>query len=83
MRADADAKRQPGPCRAGSYVLMPTSHHAQSVLLLTLATAARLFAQSSPSHRITQTYAMRGYGAWDYIGPDPRTIVFLSRVKTA
>ena len=40
-------------------------------LVLTLATATALFAQSPPSYRITQTYTLGGDGGWDYIVPDP------------
>src|ERR1017187_8144945 len=40
-------------------------------LSLTLAGAAALLAQSSPSYRVTQTYTLGGDGRWDYIVPDP------------
>jgi DNA-binding beta-propeller fold protein YncE len=40
-------------------------------LSLTLAAAAALLAQSSPSYRVTQTYTLGGDGRWDYIVPDP------------
>ncbi len=40
-------------------------------LILTLATAASLLAQSSPSYHVTHTYLLGGDGSWDYIVPDP------------
>jgi hypothetical protein len=40
-------------------------------LLLTLATAPPLLAQSSSPYRITRTYTLGGDGSWDYIVPDP------------
>src|SRR5476649_189577 len=40
-------------------------------LVLTLATAAPLLAQSSAAYRITHTYTLGGDGSWDYIVPDP------------
>jgi outer membrane protein assembly factor BamB len=40
-------------------------------LVLTLAAATALLAQSSSSYRITQTYTLGGDGRWDYIVPDP------------
>jgi DNA-binding beta-propeller fold protein YncE len=40
-------------------------------LVLTLATATPLLAQSSPSYRITHSYTLGGDGGWDYIVPDP------------
>jgi hypothetical protein len=40
-------------------------------LVLTLALAQPLFAQSTPSDRITHTYTLGGDGGWDYIVPDP------------
>jgi outer membrane protein assembly factor BamB len=40
-------------------------------LVLTLATAAPLLAQSSSAYRITHTYTLGGDGGWDYIVPDP------------
>jgi DNA-binding beta-propeller fold protein YncE len=39
--------------------------------VLTLATAAALHAQPSPTYRITHTYLLGGDGSWDYIVPDP------------
>src|SRR6202165_258010 len=42
-----------------------------SALVLTLATVTSLFAQSSPSYRVTHTYQLGGDGSWDYIVPDP------------
>src|ERR1700694_1653398 len=42
-----------------------------SALVLTLATVTSLFAQSSPSYRVTHTYTLGGDGSWDYIVPDP------------
>src|SRR5271167_2710903 len=40
-------------------------------LVLTLATATLLVAQSSSSYHVTHTYALGGDGSWDYIVPDP------------
>jgi DNA-binding beta-propeller fold protein YncE len=40
-------------------------------LVLTVAAAAALLAQSPPSYRITQTYTLGGDGSWDYVVPDP------------
>jgi hypothetical protein len=40
------------------------------VLVLTLATATPLVAQSS-SYHVTHTYTLGGDGSWDYIVPDP------------
>src|SRR5436309_15997712 len=40
-------------------------------LVLTLATATSIFAQSSSVYRITHTYTLGGDGAWDYIVADP------------
>src|ERR1700680_909346 len=40
-------------------------------LVLALATAASLLAQSSSSYRITHTYMLGGDGGWDYVVPDP------------
>src|SRR6266576_6929656 len=40
-------------------------------LVVALALAAPLLAQSSPAYRITQTYTLGGEGNWDYIVPDP------------
>jgi outer membrane protein assembly factor BamB len=42
-----------------------------SALVLTLAITTSLFAQSSPSYRVTHTYTLGGDGSWDYIVPDP------------
>ena len=42
-----------------------------SAFVLTVATAAALLAQQSPSYRVTHTYALGGDGSWDYIVPDP------------
>jgi DNA-binding beta-propeller fold protein YncE len=39
--------------------------------LLILTGTASLFAQSSPTYRVTQTYALGGDGSWDYVIPDP------------
>src|ERR1700687_2975815 len=43
----------------------------RSALILVLAGATLLFAQSSPTYRITHTYALGGDGSWDYVVPDP------------
>jgi DNA-binding beta-propeller fold protein YncE len=40
-------------------------------LVLTLAGAAALLAQSSSSYRVTHTYLLGGDGSWDYVIPDP------------
>jgi outer membrane protein assembly factor BamB len=40
-------------------------------LVLTLASVASLFAQSSASYVVTHTYTLGGDGSWDYIVPDP------------
>ena len=42
-----------------------------NALVLILATATSLLAQSSSSYRITHTYTLGGDGGWDYIVPDP------------
>jgi DNA-binding beta-propeller fold protein YncE len=42
-------------------------------LVLTLATATPLLAQSSSPYRITRTYTLGGDGGWDYIVPDAAT----------
>jgi DNA-binding beta-propeller fold protein YncE len=42
-----------------------------SALILVLAGATSLFAQSSPAYRVTHTYALGGDGSWDYVIPDP------------
>ncbi|MBZ5577035.1 MAG: YncE family protein [Acidobacteriia bacterium] len=39
-------------------------------MVLTLATAGLLLAQSS-SYRVTHTYVLGGDGSWDYVVPDP------------
>jgi DNA-binding beta-propeller fold protein YncE len=41
------------------------------ILALALAGVVALAAQSAPAYRITQTYALAGDGAWDYVVPDP------------
>jgi outer membrane protein assembly factor BamB len=41
------------------------------VLVLALAAATSLLAQSSSSYRVTHTYTLGGDGRWDYIVPDP------------
>jgi DNA-binding beta-propeller fold protein YncE len=41
------------------------------VLVLTLATATALLAQSPSTYRITHKYTLGGDGSWDYIVPDP------------
>ena len=41
------------------------------VLVLTLASATALFAQSAPTYRITHKYTLGGDGSWDYVVPDP------------
>jgi DNA-binding beta-propeller fold protein YncE len=43
----------------------------KSVLLLCLASAVTLLAQSTAPYRITHTYTLGGDGAWDYVVPDP------------
>ena len=40
-------------------------------LVLTLAGAAALLAQSSSSYGVTHTYLLGGDGSWDYVIPDP------------
>src|SRR5580704_2647227 len=40
-------------------------------LVLTLAMATPLLAQSSSTYRITHTYTLGGDGGWDYLVPDP------------
>ena len=40
-------------------------------LVLTLAAATSLLAQSSSSYHITHTFTLGGDGGWDYIVPDP------------
>src|SRR5690349_20997536 len=42
-----------------------------SAVILLLAGTAPIFAQSSPSYRVTHTYALGGDGSWDYVIPDP------------
>jgi DNA-binding beta-propeller fold protein YncE len=44
-------------------------HHI--AFIFTLSAAAVLHAQSTPSYRVTHTYALGGDGSWDYIVPDP------------
>src|SRR6267154_2545586 len=41
------------------------------VLVLALATATLIPAQSSSSYRVTHTYTLGGDGGWDYVVPDP------------
>jgi DNA-binding beta-propeller fold protein YncE len=41
------------------------------VLVLALAAATSLLAQSSASYRVTHTYTLGGDGRWDYVVPDP------------
>jgi DNA-binding beta-propeller fold protein YncE len=41
------------------------------ILLVALAAMPSLFAQPSPSYRVTHTYTLGGDGNWDYIVPDP------------
>jgi len=49
------------------------------VLLLTIAVAAPLRAQS-PAYHIAQTWALGGEGSWDYVIPDPaRHRIFVAR----
>src|SRR5215469_11492796 len=49
-------------------------------LVLTLAAAAALLAQSSSSYRVTHTYNLGGEGSWDYVVPDPpHHRVFIAR----
>jgi len=43
----------------------------QIALVVGLAAAAPLLAQSSAAYRITHTYTLGGDGNWDYIVPDP------------
>jgi DNA-binding beta-propeller fold protein YncE len=43
----------------------------RSALILVLAGAMSLFAQSSPAYRVTHTYTLGGDGSWDYVIPDP------------
>src|ERR1700688_3314930 len=51
-----------------------------SALVFTLVRAPTLFAQSSPTYRITHTYILGGDGGWDYVVPDPPNHrVFLAR----
>jgi hypothetical protein len=40
-------------------------------LVLTLAAATSIFAQSTSSYQVTHTYTLGGDGGWDYIVPDP------------
>jgi outer membrane protein assembly factor BamB len=49
-------------------------------LILTLASAAWLFAQPTTQYRITHSYLLGGDGSWDYVVPDPPNHrVFLAR----
>src|SRR5580700_5128505 len=49
-------------------------------LILTLASAAWLFAQPTTQYRITHSYLLGGDGGWDYVVPDPPNHrVFLAR----
>jgi DNA-binding beta-propeller fold protein YncE len=51
-----------------------------AALALTLAAAAMLSAQSSPSYHVTHTYTLGGEGSWDYVVPDPpHHRVFIAR----
>ena len=43
---------------------------ANAFLLIVTGTAS-LFAQTAPTYRVTQTYALGGDGSWDYVIPDP------------
>src|SRR5579872_5413810 len=43
----------------------------KTVLVLALAGAACLLAQSSGSWRVTHTYLLGADGGWDYVVPDP------------
>jgi DNA-binding beta-propeller fold protein YncE len=50
------------------------------VLVLILAAATSILAQSPASYRVTNTYALGGDGGWDYIVPDPANHrVFIGR----
>jgi DNA-binding beta-propeller fold protein YncE len=40
-------------------------------LTISLAAATSLFAQPSPSYKVTHTYTLGGEGSWDYVVPDP------------
>jgi outer membrane protein assembly factor BamB len=49
-------------------------------LVLAVALAPTLLAQSSPAYRITHTYVVGGEGSWDYVVPDPpQHRVFIGR----
>ena len=41
--------------------------------LIALAATTSLFAQSSSTYQVTQSYLLGGNGGWDYIVPDPTT----------
>jgi DNA-binding beta-propeller fold protein YncE len=52
----------------------------RSILLLTLAAAQSLTAQSPPTYEITHTYNLGGDGGWDYVIPDaPNHRLFIAR----
>ena len=42
-----------------------------TAFLLIVTGTTSLFAQSAPTYRVTQTYALGGDGSWDYVLPDP------------
>lgn len=42
-----------------------------TAFLLIVTGTTSLFAQSAPTYRVTQTYALGGDGSWDYVIPDP------------
>jgi len=42
-----------------------------TAFLLIVTGTTSLFAQSAPTYRLTQTYALGGDGSWDYVIPDP------------
>jgi DNA-binding beta-propeller fold protein YncE len=49
-------------------------------LVFTVLAVSSVFAQSTPSYRITHTYTLGGDGTWDYIVPDPpRHRLFIAR----
>ena len=51
-----------------------------NAFVLAIVTATALFAQSSPSYRITQSYVLGGDGSWDYIVPDtPSHRLYIAR----
>src|SRR4030095_339984 len=48
--------------------------------VFTVLAVSSVFAQSTPSYRITHTYTLGGDGTWDYIVPDPpRHRLFIAR----